>query len=128
MGRHKKFKPKELEEKWEEYKEYCDSRSVIRTEFSAKECVYVTTNEHKYITYTIEGFCVYLKVARSGFYSSYFDDPRYMDIVTRIREECEVDQRQKFETGAIPTKLAGMWMSKYEDYKTKQEVMSHPQL
>ena len=31
----------------------------------------------------------------------------------RIREECEVDARKKFETGQLPGKLAGLWMSKY---------------
>lgn len=30
-----------------------------------------------------------------------------------MREECEVDARQKFETGVIPVKLAGLWMSKF---------------
>lgn len=34
-------------------------------------------------------------------------------MVTRIREECEMDARGKFETGQIPSQLSGLWMSRY---------------
>ena len=37
-----------------------------------------------------------------------------------MREECEVDARMKFETGQIPTQLAGLWMSNY-GYTTKTD-------
>lgn len=30
-----------------------------------------------------------------------------------MREECEVDAREKFELSVIPSQLAGLWMSKY---------------
>ena len=49
------------------------------------------------------------------------ESKRFVDIVTRMREECETDAREKFEVGAIPTQLAGLWMSKY-GYTTKQEA------
>ena len=39
-------------------------------------------------------------------------------MVTRMKEECEVDARSKFELGIIPTQLAGLWMSHY-GYTTK---------
>ena len=35
-----------------------------------------------------------------------------------MREECEIDARRKFETGMIPSQLAGLWMSNY-GYSTK---------
>ena len=73
------------------------------------------------MTYTIEGFCVFAGISRQAFYKDYADNRRYVDIVTRMREECEIDARMKFETGVIPTQLAGLWMSKY-GYTTKQEV------
>ncbi|GHU90975.1 hypothetical protein FACS1894202_11660 [Clostridia bacterium] len=47
-------------------------------------------------------------------------DQRYVDIVTRIREACEVDARKKFELGVIPSQLSGLWMSKY-GYTTKTD-------
>jgi len=37
-----------------------------------------------------------------------------------MREECEVDARIKFEVGALPSQLAGLWMSKY-GYSTKTD-------
>lgn len=122
MGRHKKFTRKQLEDKWEEYKLLCDKKTLIATEFSQKTSSFVTDVKKVYVTYTIEGFCVWLKMIRSTFYSTYAEDPKYSDIVTRIKEECELDARQKFETGAINSKLAGLWMSRYDDYKQKQEI------
>lgn len=122
MGRHKRFTVKQLEEKWEEYKKQCDNKSTEKTEFSQKEGMFCTGYKRTYVTYTIEGFCVFIKLSRQAFYSYYRDDPRYVDMVTRMREECEVDAREKFETERIPTKLAGLWMSKYDDYKQKQEI------
>jgi hypothetical protein len=37
-----------------------------------------------------------------------------------MREECEVDAREKFELGIVPTALAALWMSKY-GYSVKSE-------
>ena len=122
MGRHKRFTRKQLEEKWIEYKQKCNEKTSSRTEFSQKESVFVTGKVKGYVTYTIEGFCVFLGLSRQSFYSHYRDDEKYHDIVTRMKEECEVDAREKFEMGMIPTKLAGIWMSKYDDYKQKQEI------
>lgn len=65
------------------------------------------------LTYTIEGFCVHVKISRQGFYDTYFCSKSYKAVCERIREECEVDARRKFETGQLPGKLAGLWMSKY---------------
>ena len=41
-----------------------------------------------------------------------------------MREECEVDARTKFEIGAIPSQLAGLWMSNY-GYTTKTEAKAN---
>ena len=113
--------PKDMEEKWEEYKQYCDNQIVLTHEFSQKNSEFVSENLKKKITYTIEGFCVYVKIARSRFYETYTNDEKYKDIVTRMKEECEIDARAKFETGQIPTQLAGLWMSKH-GYTNKTEA------
>ena len=125
MGRPRKIKSvKALEEAWEEYKDKCDNKKVVAHEFSAKNSEFVTDVLRRSITYTIEGFCVFIGLARSKFYETYAEDERYRDTVTRMREECEVDARTKFETGQIPTQLAGLWMSNY-GYTTKTEAKAN---
>lgn len=122
MGRPRKIKSvKALEEAWEEYKDFCDNQVVLTHEFSQKNSEFVSAELKKRITYTIEGFCVYIGLARSSFYQIYGEDERFSDIVTRMREECEIDARSKFETGTIPSQLAGLWMSKY-GYTTKTDA------
>ena len=121
MGRPRKFKtPEELKAAWDFYKTHCDNQTVLTHEFSSKNSDFVSKKLELSITYTIEGFCDFLDLSRSCFYEYYSDDERYADIVTRIREACEVDARKKFELGAIPTQLAGLWMSKH-GYSTKTD-------
>ena len=122
-GQPRKIKsPEEMEQLWEEYKAYCDSYTTTKTEFSAKEGRFIEGTVKTPITATIEGFCVYIKLARSKFYEHYADNEQYRDIVTRMKFESEQDVRSKFETETIPSKLAGLWMSRYENYNTKQDI------
>jgi hypothetical protein len=72
------------------------------------------------VTFTIEGFCDFADISRQAFHEHYADNKRFVDIVTRIREACEVDARKKFELGVIPSQLSGLWMSKY-GYTTKTD-------
>ena len=121
MSRPRRFKTvKQMEKAWEEYKAYCDNQEIIAHGFSAKNSELVTQKLHKRITYTLEGFCVYARIARAAFYSEYADNPIFSDMVTRMREECELDARTKFETGEIPSQLAGLWMSRH-GYTTKSD-------
>lgn len=121
MGKPRKFRSvKALEEAWAEYKHDCDNQTVLTHEFNAKHGDFVSAELTRAITYTIEGFCMYCGLSRSAFYSTYGDDEKYSDIVTRMREECEVDARRKFELSMIPTQLAGLWMSKH-GYTTKTD-------
>lgn len=121
-GRPRKIKSAaEMERLWEEYKANCDNQSVLTHEFSAARAEFVSKELRKKITYTIEGFCVFLKISKNAFYSTYAEDVRFRDLVTRIREECEVDARGKFETGQIPSQLSGLWMSRY-GYGTNSNV------
>lgn len=121
MGRSRRFKSaKQLEETWEEFKEYCDNQVVLTHDFSSKNSEFVSKELKRSITYTIEGFCVYAGISRASFYEHYVGNDRYTDIVTRMKEECEVDARKKFELQLIPSQLAGLWMSKH-GYTTKVE-------
>lgn len=121
MGRPRKFTRKTLEETWAAYKADCDSRVVLTHEFSSKNSEFVSAELKRKVTYTIEGFCVFAGISRASFHAYYAEDERFADIVTRMKDECEVDAREKFETGQIPTQLAGLWMSKY-GYTTKQDT------
>lgn len=119
MSKVRRFKtPKALEDAWEEYKVWCDNQNVLTHDFSAKNSEFVSATLKRAVTYTVEGFCVWVKMPRSIFYQTYSADERYADIVTRIKEECEVDARMKFELGVIEPRLAALWMSKH-GYSTK---------
>lgn len=121
MGRPLKIKtPDEMEQLWENYKADCDNQEVLTHDFSSKNSEFVSAKLKRSITYTIEGFCVFVGISRQQFYDHYAKMKKYTDIVTRIREECEVDARKKFELQVIPSQLAGLWMSKY-GYTTKVE-------
>lgn len=121
MGRPLKIKtPEEMEQLWEKYKADCDNQEVLTHDFSSKNSEFVSANLKRSITYTIEGFCVFVGISRQQFYDHYAKMKKYTDIVTSIREECEVDARKKFELQVIPSQLAGLWMSKY-GYTTKVE-------
>lgn len=118
IGRPRRFKTaRQLEEAWEAYKEYCDNQNVLTHEFSAKNSEFVSKELRRSITYTVEGFCVFIKLPRSDFYATYVNNeknaPKFKDIATRIKEECEIDARRKFELQMIPAQLAGLWMSRY---------------
>lgn len=122
MGRHRKIKSvKALEEAWDGFKHYCDNQNVLTHDFSAKNSEFVSAELKRSITYTIEGFCRYIGITRQSFYVTYGQDPRYADIFTRIREECEVDARRKFELGMIPERLAALWMGRY-GYSAKADM------
>lgn len=119
MGRARKFKTAQaLEEAWDAYKDYCDNQMVLTHDFSAKNSEFVSKELRRSITYTIVGFCVHAGISSASFYEYYAPNKRYADIVTRMREECEVDARRKFELQMIPSQLAGLWMSKH-GYSTK---------
>lgn len=121
MGRPRKFKtPKALAEAWEQYKLWCGDQQVLTHDFSAKNSEFVSAELKRSVTYTVEGFCVWAGVSRSAFYDTYASDKRFSDIVTRMREECEVDARMKFELGIIDPKLAALWMGRH-GYGAKQE-------
>lgn len=127
MGRPRKFKTaKALSEAWEEYKAWCDSREVLTHGFSAKNSAFVSEKLKRKVTYTIEGFCVYIGLNRQAFYATYADNEKFCDIVTRMKEECEVDARMKFELGEIDTRLAPLWMSRH-GYSTKTEAAAPDQ-
>lgn len=126
MGRARKFRSvKALEEAWEAFKLDCDNQIVLTHDFSSKNSEFVSKDLKRSVTYTIEGFCVFAGISRTSFYENYANDEHYADTVTRMREECEVDARKKFELQIIPSQLAGLWMSNY-GYSMKNDSNLNP--
>lgn len=122
MGRPRKFNSvRALEDVWETYKADCDSQMVLTHDFSSKNSEFVSKELKRSITYTIEGFCVFAGISRAAFYERYADNDKFADTVTRMKEECEIDARKKFELGVIPPQLAGLWMSNY-GYTTRTDA------
>ena len=103
----------ELAQLWVKYKAECDNHKAFLTEFSQRHGDFVTKEIHKPVSYTVEGFCVFIGISRHAFYENYAGKEPWANAVTHIRAECEIDARRKFETGQIPSQLAGLWMSNY---------------
>lgn len=83
MGRSRKITSvKQLNELWEEYKEYCNNQMVLTHDFSSKNSEFVSKELRKAVTYTIEGFCVFIGISRSAFYESYGNNDKFR---TRLR-------------------------------------------
>ena len=128
MGRPRKIRSaKALADAWKEFKVECDThtKTVIKhVDFESADGVSSTTSTTEIsapLTYTIVGFCVFLGLSKSTWYSTYEHDDRFSDIVARIHAECEADVRGKFETGEINSRLAPLWMSKF-GYGAKVET------
>jgi len=103
----------DLEKQWDDYKFDCDNQVVTVHEFSQRLGDFVSRDLPKRISYTIEGFCVFLGISRVAFYENYSDVEPWASVVARMRAECERDVRKKFETGELPSQLSGLWMSRH---------------
>lgn len=130
MGKPRKISsPRALARAWAEYKATCDEHEIVEWEETTVTRGDEVTTERvdktrkAPISYTILGFCVHLGISRAAWYSTYEQDPNYLDIVASIRAECETDVRSKFENGVINSRLAPLWMSKY-GYGAKVETTS----
>lgn len=111
-GRERIFKtPAAMVAAWKKYKKFCDGYTVkSRMVEGERERI---IEQSRPLTYTVEGFCAFMGLSRQAFYKTYSEREEFREAVERIREECEVDARVKFETGQIPSKLAGLWMARY---------------
>lgn len=107
-------------EKFLEYKDDCNSRTVTRTEFSQRESRFVTAVIPAPVSCNMKGFCNYVGMTEQNFYQTYAKRKGIESVIARIKEECELDAREKFENGTINSRLAGLWMSNY-GYTTKSE-------
>ena len=122
MARARKFgSAAALEKAWVEFKEYCDSKTVVTTAFSQKTGGFVTATVPHPITYTIKGFCAYAGLTEQAFYDLYNKEEKLELVIARMKQDCEIDAREKFENGTLDSRLAGLWMSHY-GYTTKTDT------
>lgn len=121
MARARKFgSASALEKAWEEYKEYCDGKTVTTTAFAQKSGQFVTAVVPHPITYTIKGFCAFAGLTEAAFYDLYNKEAKLEPVIARMKQDCEIDAREKFENGTLDSRLAGLWMSNY-GYTTKTD-------
>lgn len=114
MARARKFgSAAALEKAWEEFKEYCDNKTVVTTSFSQKTGSFVTAEIPHPITYTIKGFCAFAGMTEAAFYDLYNKEAKLEPVIARMKQDCEIDAREKFENGTLDSRLAGLWMSNY---------------
>ena len=100
-------------EMWEEYKKECDNKTVVKTEFSQKACEFISAVIPAPVTYTIKGFCKFIGMTEANFYATYNKKEKFESVIARMKEECEIDAREKFENNTLNSRLAGLWMSNY---------------
>ena len=118
--------PKQMLEEWQNYKNDCNNRTVVRYEFSARNSEFVHEEITKSVTYTLKGFALWCGMTEQNFYATYAHNPKFESVIACMKEECEVDAREKFELGVIDSRLAGLWMSNYGyTTKTDQKVSSN---
>ena len=66
MARPRRFKTaKALASAWEEYKAWCNDQQVLTHDFSSKNSEFVSARLQRSVTCTVEGFCVWVGMARS---------------------------------------------------------------
>ena len=75
MGRPRKIKSvEEMTRLWAAYKAYCDTQSVLTHRLDYKSGEFISKELKRPFTYTIQGFCAFIGLARSNFYATYGKD------------------------------------------------------
>lgn len=113
-------KPSDMLEAWERYKQECNESTVVVTTFSQKDGKYITANVPHPVTITFKGFALFCGMTETNFYETYRTKNGFKSVIERMKEECELDARKKFENGTIDSRLAGLWMSNH-GYTTNVE-------
>ena len=106
-------KPEDMWMAWESYKEECDNETVVTTAFSQKEAAFVSAEVPHPTTYTLKGFVSSIGMTEQNFNATYEKKSTFESVIARMKLECELDARKKFEKGVIEPRLAGLWMSNY---------------
>lgn len=126
--RDKAYSADEIREAWELYKHKQDSNvkmervkhtvvdedGIEHTEVEKREIL-------QPLTYTEESFLRFLPLSLST-WERYKKDEDYADVMADIASEIKANVRERFEDKSIDTRLAALWMSRYPEYRTRQET------
>lgn len=114
--------PKSMWDAWCEYKVDCDGRTKKQTTFSQREGRHITEEIPAPVSYSFKGFCLYVGMTEQNFYATYINKNRdkFESVIARIKDECEIDTKEKLETGQIESRLSGLLLSRY-GYSTTVE-------
>lgn len=102
-------------EAWEQYKEFCDNKTKTVTSFSQRESRHITDVVPAPVSYTIKGFALWCGMSEANFYMTYRDanKEKFKCVIARMLDECEMDTKEKLESGRIESRLSGLLLSKY---------------
>lgn len=114
----------QLENAWEDYKNWCDTQTVkkvVSTCVNDGEVTKEVVEELAPTTYSVKEFAVFCGMTERNFYATYDKDVKFQLVIDKMKSECELDTKRKFENGTLNPKLAGLWMSRW-GYGTNQNV------
>lgn len=100
---------------WCEYKNDCDSRTKSVTSFSQREGRHITEIIPAPVSYSFKGFCLYVGMTEANFNATYehSNKDKFESVIARMKDECEIDTKEKLETGQIESRLSGILLSRY---------------
>ncbi len=120
--------PQDLLDDYIEYCKECDTHTKTITKFDEEGQPY-DVEVRAPITHTEKGFCLWAGINQTAFRRTYRggygEDKKeniYSEVIALMDMDIEQDVREKFETGELNSRLAGLWMSRYDGYSTKQET------
>lgn len=143
MARHKACQPRlyvasnrhdraysveELREAWKQYKRKQDdnvkiecAKRIVTDDNGEKHTEVEEREVLQPLTYTQEGFLRFLPLSSST-WCAYKQDEDYADVMADIENDIKANVRERFEDRSLDTRLAALWMSRYPEYRTRQET------
>lgn len=121
MGAPPEYTPDELKTKWEDYKK--SRQDNMRTETYWSDGKKHAIEVPRPLPYFIKGFCIFIGQTEQNFYKTHDKNPKLVELVTRMRMECEMSKVDAFIKEDAPSQIAGLILSKH-GYTTKVEQKS----
>lgn len=114
--------PKSMWDAWCRYKDDCNGRTKLQTTFSQKEGRHITEEVPAPVSYSFRGFCLWVGMTEENFYLTYqkSNEDKFSSVIARMKQECEIDTKEKLESGQIESRLSGLLLSRY-GYSTTVE-------
>jgi hypothetical protein len=105
----------QMMEAWERYKEDCDHKTKWVTSFSQREGRHISEEVPAPVSYSLKGFALFCGMTEQNFFATYknANKEKFELVIARIQDECEIDVKQKLESGRIESRLSGLLLSKY---------------